>query len=285
MIRCNPTTDSIELVTSSAQAIHYDVSFLEDDAVADTVADGSNAGAITSATTTTIMAAGAANKSRRVQQISLINAGSALNAVTVQKDVSGTNVELAQANLLPGEALRYTSNRGWICYDAEGREKQAPVGSQVYVTTAVTNVVLASDVVNNNATANTMQDVTGLSFPVISGETYWFSFVIPYQAAASTTGSRWSINGPASPTLLSYVVDNTLTVSTSTLGSQSAYDVPAAANATSAVASSLGGNIARIEGFIRPSADGTVIARFASEVAASAITAKAGALLRWMKVL
>lgn len=43
---------------------------------------------------------------------------------------------------------------------------------------------LAADVVNNNGVANTMQDVTGLSFPVLAGQTYWFRFAINYTAAS-----------------------------------------------------------------------------------------------------
>jgi hypothetical protein len=108
-----------------------------------------------------------------------------------------------------------------------------------------------------------------LSFAVTAGETYWFKFAIAYQSQATTTGSRWSIQGPASPTRLSFTANYTLTVATSTFGSQLAYDAPAASNTSSAVANVLGGNIARIEGFVRPSASGTVIARFASEIANS----------------
>lgn len=282
MIRFNPVTDSLELVTSAAQDIHCDVSWIEDDAVLDTVVDGSASSVVSTATTTSMMAAGAANKSRRLQHASFTNKGAALNSITLQKDVSGTNVQLAQANLLPGEALRYHSNRGWICYDADGREKRAPVGSQVYVTQATTQVVLASDVVNNNAVANTIADVTGLSFAVNAGETYWFRAVIFYTAASSATGSRWSVNGPASPTLLTYMSRYTLSATTLTSNYlTAAYDLPAAANASSLTT----GNIAEIEGYITPSASGTVIMRFASEIAASAITAKAGSKLAWMRVL
>jgi hypothetical protein len=36
---------------------------------------------------------------------------------------------------------------------------------------------------------------------------------------------------------------------------------------------------------IRPSADGNVIMRFASEVGGSAITAKAGSLLQWVRTV
>lgn len=132
-----------------------------------------------------------------------------------------------------------------------------------------------ADVVNNNATANTLADITGLSFAVTSGVRYWFRFIIPYTAAATTTGSRWTINGPAT-TLLFYRSTYTLTTTSETLNAAlAAYNLPAASNASSVVA----GNVAIIEGIIQPSADGTVIARFASEVTLSAITAKAGAMV------
>ncbi len=135
------------------------------------------------------------------------------------------------------------------------------------------SVVLASDVTNNNASADTMADVTGLSFPVVAGVVYRFKFIIPYTSAATTTGSRWSINGPATPTLLEYQSTYTLTATSGTLNYGSTYDFPAAANASSLTT----GNVAIIQGVIKPSADGTVIARFASEVSSSAIVAKAGA--------
>lgn len=54
-----------------------------------------------------------------------------------------------------------------------------------------------------------------------------------------------------------------------------AYDLPAAANATSLTT----GGLAIVEGQIKPSADDYLQLRFASEVANSAIIAKAGACL------
>ena len=148
-------------------------------------------------------------------------------------------------------------------------------------TGTMTIVTLGSDVTNNNIVANTIADVTGLSFAVTAGNTYWFEFVIPYTAAATTTGSRWSINGPGSPTALSYRSEYTLTATSITVNCATAYDIPAASNATSLTV----GNVATIWGFIKPSRDGTVIARFASEVSSSAIVAKAGATLRYIQVL
>ncbi|NJM13633.1 MAG: hypothetical protein HC889_18820 [Synechococcaceae cyanobacterium SM1_2_3] len=135
--------------------------------------------------------------------------------------------------------------------------------------------------VNNNAVANTLQDVTGFSFPVIAGETYQFEYSIAYTAAATATGSRWTVSGP-SASLLACQVTTPLTTTTSTFGNYAAYDQPTASNATSA---NVAGNLAFIVGIVRPSVDGNVIARFASKVAGSAITAKAGSLLKWVRTL
>lgn len=138
--------------------------------------------------------------------------------------------------------------------------------------TYVSRVVLTADVTNNNAVANTIADVTGLSFPVYAGQRYKFTFVIYYTSAASTTGSRWSINGPAFTDLI-YDSYYSLTATSKTFNEGlNTYNSPSAANATSIATVK---NKAVITGFIKPSADGTVIARFASEVASSAIVAKA----------
>ncbi len=133
-------------------------------------------------------------------------------------------------------------------------------------------IILTADRVNNNGTANTIADVTGLSFPVASGITYHFKFFIVYTSAATTTGSRWCINGPTN-TNLNYRSTYSLTSTTRTFNEGlSTYNVPAASNGSSATT---GSNIAEIEGIITPNANGTVIARFASEILSSAITAKA----------
>jgi hypothetical protein len=128
-----------------------------------------------------------------------------------------------------------------------------------------------------------MQDVTGLGFAVTAGQSFWFRASIAYTAAATTTGTRWSINGPAAPTFLAYKSEYSLFTTTNTVNEGvSAYDSPAAASATSATT---GANTAIVEGVIRPSANGTVILRFASEVASSAIVAKAGSLLQWVRTV
>lgn len=136
---------------------------------------------------------------------------------------------------------------------------------------------VASDVTNNNAVANTLQNVTGLSFDVVAGSRYYFRAVIQFTSAANTTGSRWTVNGPAAPTELIYKSHYPLGTSSFTTNYANAYQQPTASNGTSSNA----GNIAEIEGFIKPSANGTVQIQFASEVANSAIIAKAGSMLEY----
>lgn len=198
---------------------------------------------------------------------------------TLVKDGTGDVVLATSGTTIESTALtiseRYTSclifNKGSEVYGAYGA---LPTGGLV---------ILPNDVTNNNVSANTIADVTALSFPVTSGSTYSFYFYITYTSAATATGSRWSISGPATPTLLSYRSSYSLSAGGVTINTgNAAYDLPAASNASSV---STAQNEAIIEGVIKPSATGTVIARFASEITSSAIVAKAGmSFLRYQKI-
>ena len=145
----------------------------------------------------------------------------------------------------------------------------------------MSQAVLGVDVINSNATANTIADVTGLSFPVTINKKYRFRFEIQYLAAATTTGSRFAINGPGG--VMRYRSEYSLTTTTRTVNDGIAtHDTPALANASSAATNS---NIAIIEGFYEATATGIVIARFASEIASSAITVKLGSIVYFQEIL
>lgn len=233
--------------------------------------------------TTDVDIVGAPNSStqRVIDFITIYNADTVNATITIKLDANGTEYILWKGTLATGESVQYTDDSGFICNDNAGRIKTATFqNSGIPVVNTLNTVVLSGDVVNNNASANTIADVTGLSFAVTAGQTYWFEFVIPYTSAATTTGSRWSISGPAAPTMLNMRSEYTLAATTTTVNSITAYDIPAASNASSLT----NGNVATMWGIIIPSQNGTVTARFASEVSASAITAKAGATLRWMRI-
>jgi len=128
--------------------------------------------------------------------------------------------------------------------------------------------IITSDV---PTTSSSLSDVTGLSFPVTSGHTYRFSFMIPYTSSATANGALFSINGP-SVSLLIFRSWNQ-TTSGNNIFHGNAYDAGSVA-----ASSATGNNMATIDGTLIATATGTVIARFASEVATTqTITAKASA--------
>jgi hypothetical protein len=237
-----------------------------------------------------IVPAPSASTQRVVDFVSIYNRDTANAAVTVKYDANGTEYIIFKSTLAPDERMEYTDAKGWQVYSTTGAIKQSiNQGANATVSTLQT-VVLGSDQTNNNVSANTMQDVTGLSFSATSGQTYYFKFVIWYTAAATTTGSRWAINTPAA-TLLGYrqswglSAAGTSGTDVMTENNAGAVDTPSASNATSPTATAGQANMAIIEGFITPSANGTVIARFASEVSNSAIVAKAGSVLYYQQVV
>lgn len=147
--------------------------------------------------------------------------------------------------------------------------------SNLLVDTIGTRYKLTGDVVNNNAVANTLADITGLTHAVVSGTSYYFKAVILYTSAATTTGARFTVNGPTM-TAIGYRSEYTLTATTTTLNSHlDARQLPAASNASALLV----GNVAYLEGMFTPSANGTFAIQFASEVSSSAITAKPGSFL------
>jgi hypothetical protein len=212
-----------------------------------------------------------ATTQRKIETISIFNRDSAPIQVGVWFNDNGTNRVWWQGTIGAGEQLTYSEAASW-------NVKPRNTSFDLFNT-----VILGANVTNNNAVANTIQDVTGLSFPVVTGQMYWFEFEILYTAAATTTGSRWSINGPAAPTRLCYTSEYSLTATTTTRNANNiSYDLPAASNASSGAT---GSNMARINGIIQPISNGVVIARFASEVASSAIVALAGSRVVWQRVL
>jgi hypothetical protein len=283
MITLASTSALLLLETSAAGAVKVHASIADWTSPTAVAVDGVNTPSITSATTTTIVGSPGSGVRRGVTSLTAMNThASVSNTVTlIHNDGTNTN-ELLQATLLPGWSLQIHDRGNPAVLDGAGRIVQTISLTNAPTVNELNIVVLASDVTNNNGVANTMQDVTGLSFAVVAGQTYWFRAHCDYTAAATATGSRWSINGPGSPTRLSYRSTYSLGIASETINSGlTGYDQPAASNATSAATA---GNTAIIEGFITPSSDGTVIVRHASEVLSSAIVAKAGSILQWMRV-
>lgn len=281
MLLLASTSDKIRLTTSATANIDVHASWV--DGVA-TITPGRTNTTISTATTTDIVASPGSSVYRTVKSLVIRNRHASTSNTLTLIHTDGTNaMELIKLTLAAGWTLYYEEGAGFWITDINGRNQSAQYGNVgVSTGSGLTTVVLGSDQTNSNASANTIADVTGLSFSVVAGKTYLFGFNIIYTAAATSTGSRWSINGPGSPTYLTYESIYSLTTTTATFNAHlQAYDSPAASNATSATT---GNNWAVINGVIRPSADGTLVARFASEVSSSAIVAKAGSSVRYQQL-
>lgn len=284
MLILSNTTDKIEVVlgaTVSTNELQCVTSWR--DRTSTTFVAGRNITNTNSITAVDISGSPTASTQRIIDHINIYNRDTSTADVTVKYDANGTEYILFSTPLSTGEMLEYSEGKGWVVFNSIGSQKVSLFNGVNTTSSRMAVAVLTSDVVNNNSTANTMQNVTGLSFPVEPGR-YYFRFLIRYSSAATTTGSRWSVafaNGAAGAAgSLQFRSEYTLTATSRTINEGlSAEDTPAASNASSLTTN----NMAVIEGYCIPTVGGTLQARFASEVSGSAITAQQGSLVFYQK--
>ena len=216
---------------------------------------------------------------RNVEYLNVYNADTSSATATFLFNDNGTTYEINVATLLPGEKVEYQSGIGFKVLDCFGSNKISIEYQPIPLTSGFTTVILGTDYTNSNAIANTLEDITGYSFPVTSGKTYWFRFQFLVTAAASATGHRVSINGPTTSELSYYTL---LVASTTSAGStwNASYGLPANATTTTP----LTGGMGYLEGIATFSANGTLIGRVASEVANSGVTIKAGSVIYYRQL-
>lgn len=216
---------------------------------------------------------------RNVEYLNVYNADTSSATVTFLFNDNGTTYEINVATLLPGEKVEYQSGIGFKVLDCFGSNKISIEYQPIPLTSGFTTVILGTDYTNSNATLNTLEDITGYSFPVTNGKTYWFRFQFLVTAAAAATGHRVTINGPTTSDLSYYTL---LISSTSSAGGywSATYNLPSTTTANTP----LTGGMGYIEGIATFSANGTLIGRVASEVAGSGVTIKAGSVIYYRQL-
>lgn len=235
--------------------------------------------AITTATTTTLVDATGITSGHlyNVKGCTLYNAH-ATNSNELTVDVyDSTNTAIKwHGTLLAGESVVLDELGIWTLYGTDGVPK--PATAQL-----ITTVRTTADVVN---ATTSWADITGLSVPVKSGKFYTFEVFVVHQTNATTTGARFGVSIGATPTVLKLWGQSQITssVTAATFGASAmvtAVDTAVVVETTGPGAVNMG---AWYSGIIQPSADGTLSARFQSEVAvASALTAIGNCC--WMKVI
>ena len=124
-INLSNTTHTLELTTSVAGSVHYQVGYT--DITSSTVTNPTDSfGIITTATTKTIVTAPAASTTRKIQYVNIFNNG-ASNTVVLKKDISGTEYNILQVNLQQGETLRVVNDKVEVL-DVSGRLKTQNTG-------------------------------------------------------------------------------------------------------------------------------------------------------------
>jgi hypothetical protein len=137
-------------------------------------------------------------------------------------------------------------------------------------------VRLTGDVVS---TVTAFADVTGLSFPVLPNTDYLIEALLIYQAAATTTGINLAVNGPASPVA---VVGDWQAYTSASAQLARRFNAYNSGTATTGVLAANTNEYAKLTCLFRNGVNaGTFALRHASEVAASAVTIKAGSVLKW----
>ncbi len=180
MILLTSVSDKLSVVTGSAVTIDVHASWVDYTTTA--VTPGRTNTAITTATTTDIVAAPAASTYRNVKTLHIRNKHATSSVVVTVRHTDGTTiVELWSMTLSAGQELSYV----------EG------IGFTESVVAAQTAIALSADQSNSTTT---LTAVTGLTLAVAPG-TWKFQYLLAYQAAAATTGVRFSVNHTGTLTL------------------------------------------------------------------------------------
>lgn len=117
-----------------------------------------------------------------------------------------------------------------------------------------------------------------LSFAVTNGKRYRFRIIYLWSSAATTTGLDIACSGPSASYVSGLRWIQTSTTAYGTRCAFNGYDQSAPGTAIDTIDAV---SIAVLEGVMKASADGTFIARVASEVASSTITVLAGSVIEW----
>lgn len=117
VVTLDATTETLEVTTSAAVNTDYTVSYMDN--VSGTLTPGSSHGQITTATTTTVLAAPGSGQ-RAVTAVSICNVGSASQSVVVKHDTSGTERVIGRASLAASECFVASNDGRWTRISANG---------------------------------------------------------------------------------------------------------------------------------------------------------------------
>jgi hypothetical protein len=281
MLILTQTTDSLQVVLSASATIEAQCFVSYRNTTSSAITPLRTVTNTNDTTAVTLVPAPSASNQRIVDYISIYNANSSSITPTVLFNDNGTTYPLFSATILPGEKIEYHEGAGFSVIGFNGGAKSTTQYGISNVTTPWTTVVLTSDVINNNATGNTYEDITGLSFTASTTGTYWVRLMALTSVVVNNRLGAYAFNGPTASliTLAGYVMNSNVSILQNVIN---AYNSPATALSTSSPASSR--NVYTLEGFLTLTATGTVQARHSCSTSSGALTTMAGTTLQYYKV-
>jgi hypothetical protein len=258
MLLLNVTTDKIQVITGQAVTVDVHSSFIDQTNNADPpVIKGTTSGrlntAITTATTTDIVAAPAASTMRNVKTINIRNKhASASVDITVQFNQNATLFELHKVTLIAGACLQYIEGIGWFVV-------------QPLAPTILMKVLTADDAGGTNvATAQPWFPTAG-GVTVPAATTYYMDGQLFISRAAGTTSHTIGLlfGGTATLTSIQYIA-GTNVGDVETLLPESRVESRVATNTPVTAASIVATEQKQIKlnGIVRINAAGTFIPQF-----------------------
>jgi len=164
------TSDIVQVVTGAASTIDVHTSYMDNNA--GTITPGrTNTAIISTATTTTVVAAPGSSVQRNVRHINVAN-NDATNscAITVQHYDGTTTEVLYKCTLLPGEELVFTQGGIWVHYDVYGGAYQATTQAKLLFNSSTTSqgAGFASDtyLTGSNILLPTSRPIVGTRFRI-----------------------------------------------------------------------------------------------------------------------
>lgn len=208
-----------------------------------------------------------------------ITAGTSAQYYRGDKTFQTLNIASVSDSTTVGQNIVKLSNPSAIRYLRINADNSVSALSLAQLKSDIGFKQLAFKSADQSSAALAFADVTDLSFAVTSGKTYKFKIFCQFDVTNTSTGTRWAVNGPAF-TRLFY---NVIWTSGTGLQANQAFQTY---DATSATANShfTATNCAIIEGIVTPSANGTLIARFACELTITSVTCKAGSYIEYEEI-
>lgn len=249
MILLTATTDSLEIITSAAVTTDVHISWM--DVSGTTVTPGRTNTAITTATTTTVLAAPASSTQRNAKTINIRNKhASSSVTITVQFNQNATVFELHKVTLAAGEVLEYIEGIGFFVL---GALPQGPVLYKALLTDDTGGQLVA--------TAQPWFPTAG-GVTVQAGTNYNFEGLLMLATGATTHTTGTLFGGTATITSIDYYAtirsNANLTINTAISAIRISVATVIVLNATSTAVET----VIQVDGAVKINAAGTFIPQF-----------------------